>query len=226
MNYNRLDSGDDHQYQAHLLPAHDQQQPQHPPPSYPQHLRAVASPPAAYTQPVQPFTSQPAVFPPAAFQSGSLPSSEYRVPAPLVLHPGVPGHLHPGLWSDSIWDCFDSCVICLLALFLPSLRWALTVSRVSLLPFPTALLLHGVPYVAYTVLFCYMNVRYPSTYGTDANPEVTGAYIALLVMLVVMHLAFVAVGAWARGRLRKRYGISGAISQEARHVDRDYGLPV
>ena len=118
---------------------------------------------------------------------------------------------------------------------------AQTVSRASILPFPTALLLHATPYIAYTVLYCYLNVHYPSTYGTDLSPQVTGTYIALLVLLMLMHVAFIALGAWARGRLRKAYGISGAvhedigwqccctccaIAQEARHVDRDYGLQV
>jgi len=146
-----------------------------------------------------------------------------------------------GVWSDGIFDCFDSGIICLLSLFLPCVRFGLTVSRLRLLSFPAGLLLHGIPYILYTVLYTYINVAFPQTYGTEVNPDYSSTFVVLLVVMIAAHLMVVLVGAWYRGKIRQEYGIPGhacddfcwhfccgccALAQAARHVDRDFGLPV
>ena len=216
-NYQRMDDGQPAMYQQQQYP--------------------VPYPPSA--QQPYPQSSLPAPIPldPSSYPPSYPPAQSYPASAALPR----PGHLLHGAWSDGIFDCFDSGVICLLSLFLPCVRFAQTVSRLRFLPFPTALLLHGLPYVAYTVLYVAINVAYPQTYGTDTNPDYSAAYIALLVVMMAAHLAYVLVGTVYRGRLRREYGIEGngcedfcwhlccnccAIAQEARHVDRDFGVPV
>ena len=211
---------------------------------YPEQPYAAALPP-------QPQYAQP-YPPPNAEQHYNIQQQQqplYAQPAPLaapyppvVAQVGSPGHLlvH-GQWSDGIFDCFDSASICVISLFLPFLRWSTTVSRLRYLSFPSALMLSTPPFLLYTVLYVYLNVRYPSTYGTDAVESYGAIYFVLLTVMIVAHLTFVALGAYYRGKVRREYNVNGnvmedccwhfccgccAIAQEARHVDRDFGFPV
>ena len=130
-------------------------------------------------------------------------------------------------------------MICVLALFIPFLRWSTTVSRIRYLSFPTALAISAPLYIVYTVLYVYLNVSYPGTYGTDSVDTFPAIYFVLLSVMIACHLIFVVVGAYYRNQLRRDYGVSGnmvedccwhlccqccAIAQEARHVDRDCGI--
>ena len=171
----------------------------------------------------------------------------YAQPGPLAVYPpqlsvaGSPGHLAHGRWSDGLFDCFDSGTICLLACFLPFLRWSTTVSRLRYLSMPAALLLSTPPFVLYTAMYVFLNVRYPGTYGTDAVGSYGALYYIMFALMMAGHIAFVAIGTYYRGKLRREYAIDGgvlgdccwhywcsccAIAQEARHVDRDFGFPV
>ena len=218
-------------------------------PNYPQHVNPPYA--AAPLPPQQPQYIQQPYPAPIADQPYNIQQPLYGQPAPLPLpgsYPplasqqvGTAGHIVRGQWSDGIFDCFDSGAICVVSLFLPFLRWSTTVSRLRYLSFPAALLLSAPPFLLYTVLYVYLNVHYPSTYGTDVVETYAATYFVLLTVMIVAHLTFVALGAYYRGKLRKEYGVAGnpvedccwhfccgccAVAQEARHVDRDFGYPV
>lgn len=225
--------------------------PQHPSQQQQQQHYAVAP---SYPQPPQPQYAQH--YPPP--NHVDHPYSAHQQQQPLYAHQppalspsyppafsqqqvGNPGHIAHGRWSDGIFDCFDSATICLLSLFLPFLRWSTTVSRLRYLSFPAALLLSTPPFLLYTALYVYLNVHYPSTYGTDVVESYSAVYFVLLAVMLAAHLTFVAIGAYYRGKMRREYGVGGnvvedccwhlccgccAVAQEARHVDRDYGLSV
>ena len=216
------------------------------PPYPPQPQYAQQQPP----YPPQPqYAQQPPLYPPQQQQPpqpqpyyGAQPQQSYApqlLVAPVVA--GTPGHIARGVWSDGIFDCFDSASICVVALFLPFLRWSTTVSRLRYLSFGGALAVSAPLFLLYTALYVYLNVAYPGTYGTDAVESYGAIYFVLLSLMVAAHLSFVAVGAYYRGKMRAEYGVRGngaedccwhlccgccAIAQEARHVDRDFGFIV
>ena len=228
-NYQRLDEpfanagyAQQHQ-QPYAVPPQQPQQPQYPHP-----------------YPPQPHSDQPYNIQQPYYAQPPPPVVAAPYP-PLVSQVGSPGHIAHGQWSDGIFDCFDSAGICIVSLFLPFLRWSTTVSRLRYLSFPAALLLSAPPFLLYTALYVYLNVKYPSTYGTDVVESYSAIYFVLLAVMIVSHLAFVALGAYYRGKVRSEYGVRGngvedccwhlccgccAIAQEARHVDRDFGIPV
>ena len=206
--------------------------------SYPPPDQSYAAPLPPQPQYVQPYP------PPGSEQPYNIQQQPlYDQPAsyPPLAQLGSPGHIAHGQWSDGIFDCFDSASICVVSLFLPFLRWSTTVSRLRYLSFPAALFLSTPPFVLYTVLYVYLNVRYPATYGTDVVESYSTIYFVLLTLMILAHLTFVTLGTYYRGKVRREYGVSGnmvedccwhfccgccAIAQEARHVDRDYGFPV
>jgi len=145
---------------------------------------------------------------------------------------GQPGHLVRGFWSDGVCSCFDSCGICCMSLFCPCIRFAQSVSRVALLPFNTALLMF-LSLVVFHIIMMSINEYYAIHYGTAFNWA--------FYFTIIGDLATVILAAYYRTKIRQLYDIPGsgfedfcchfwcspcALSQEARHIDRDFALPV
>jgi len=254
MSYQRLeDQGDYRQYYSAPPPPVQPQVPVPPPaqPAAAQYYQAYPSPAYAHPQqPQAPYGGYEPSAPPVAAGVPPPPSGVvYAAAAPMYAqpvflqqaHPGVAGHVIRGIWSDGIFDCFDSGVICLLSLFLPCVRWGMTISRAKYLTLPIALLLYALPYILYQALYTYLSIAYPSTYGTDPVSNYDVTYVVVLTFMIVCHISTIVIGAYYRNKLRADYQIGGnaaedccwhmccaccAIAQEARHVDRDYAIPV
>jgi len=156
--------------------------------------------------------------------------------------PGQPGNIATfGQWSDGLFDCASSPMICFLSWLVPCYRWPVTVARVGLMSLGMAALLYGGCMLATYVC----SIVYSSVYSEYALSETdrslpTGALILQFVSGIA-GIITVALGAYHRQKIRARYQIVGsnfgdvctylwcsccAIAQEARHVDRDYGLMV
>lgn len=129
---------------------------------------------------------------------------------------GVPGHIMRGMWSDSLFDCFDSMGICLLSTFIPCWRWALTLERSKLMKFTTALLLMGLPWLV--IWICQI-----------VDWSIHQEYVLLGVLFC--EILVLMLGTVYRGKIREQYQIPGnacedclmhsfcnccAVSQEAR----------
>jgi len=262
MSYQRLDDqgGAEAEYRRYYAGAPPQ--PPVPPPQQPvagQYYQAYPSP--AYQQPPQqpqaPYAGYEPSAPPVNGSMPPPPGGVYSAPPPGVPmygqpvyaqpvyaqqgHPGVAGHVIRGIWSDGVFDCFDSGVICLLSLFLPCVRWGMTISRAKYLTLPVAIVLYALPYLVYQGLYTYLSIAYPDTYGTDPVSNYDATYIVVLSFMIICHVATIVIGAYYRNKLRTDYHIAGnaaedccwhmccsccAIAQEARHVDRDYAIPV
>jgi Cys-rich protein (TIGR01571 family) len=194
-------------------------------------------------QPPQQQYQQYPYPPQQAQQYAPAPIAQPYGSAPLIqaAHPGVAGHVIRGIWTDGPFDCFDSGVICLLALFAPCIRWGMTISRAKYLTLPVAILLFAAPYLTVQGCYMYLSIQYPETYGTQATTQYDSLYIALMSLMGVCQVLTVLIGAYYRNKIRTDYLIPGnvvedclwhtccqccAIAQEARHVDRDYGIPV
>lgn len=180
------------------------------------------------------------------------PAVSYAQPV-VVAQPGVPGHLIQGTWSDSICDCFTNIPICLLSLFLPCYRWAMTVKRANLMSFWGAFLLYTIPAGAVFGITLYFDIlasrgenisgqyqRYDPNYGYYRTTY-NNTFVALYVIISLCNLFVLILGTIFRSRIRQKYFIPGsncedffwhcccpccATAQEARHVDRDLGLTI
>ena len=198
---------------------------------YPQLAPQFQQPPPmmvdAYGRPVSYMQQQPGMPP----MAGGAP--QYVMAAPMggiQQQPGVPGqpgHLPRGRFSDGIFDCFDGMTICLLSWCLLPVRWAQTVERVRWQSFGSALLMYGLPGLLFIV--------FETIYEIDMRRWWWAIPAALC------NLACVVMGCTNRGKLRAHYQIPGseaedcmlhlcctccAVAQEARHVDRDYAIPI
>jgi len=256
--YQRLEQPEEHnRFYVPPVPQAPQQLPQQQ--QIPQPQQQYYQPhPSPYVQQHQQQPPQYGQYQPASYQQYGAPPPQQGgsyVAAPIqqqvpygsvayvqqAAHPGVAGHVVRGMWTDSLFDCFDSGVICLLSLFFPCVRWSMTISRAKYLTLPVALLLFALPYVVVQGCYTYLSIAYPDTYGTDANPTYDGVYIALMSVMSFCQVLGVVIGAYYRNKIRKDYQIPGnavedcamhlccqccAIAQEARHVDRDYGILV
>jgi Cys-rich protein (TIGR01571 family) len=183
--------------------------------------------PSQFQQPMY-GGQQPAQFQQPVY-AGQQPVYAYAVaprPGGYVQNMGQPGHLPMGKWSDGVFDCFDSAVICLLSCCLVPIRWAQTAERLQFNTFINALLVYGIPW-----LICYIcQVVYDVTH-------VAYMWIPLSIFWCVQ----IYLGMTYRQRMRERYQIPGsswedfclhafcrccAVAQEARHVDRDLAFPI
>jgi len=202
-------------------------------------------PPAGYQQQGVPpynaaYNQQP--LPPQQQQYGYAPAVNPALNPAAQSYIGVPGHVFRGIWSDGLFDCFDSGVICLLSLFAPCVRWSMTVSRAKYLTLPAALALYAIPFLLYQGIYTYLAIHYPVTYGTNADSHYSDStFITCMSVMMICHLATIIVGAAYRYKIRQDYTIPGnavedccmhlccqccAIAQEARHIDRDLAIPV
>jgi len=144
------------------------------------------------------------------------------------LNVGESGHLPKGSWSDGLFDCADSWLICCLVVFCPCIRFGMTVNR--------ALPESGFfkPCGLYLICFGAFSVLW----------WIGGAFLSLEYLWIPSAIAFVpliCLVAYYRTQLRSKYDILGtiiwdffvhwfclpcALAQEARHVDRDYAVAV
>lgn len=197
MSYQRLDGPAEAEHRYYAAPPGPQthvplQQQQQQPPQQ-QYYQPHPSP---FVQQLQPQQQQQVPhYQPAPYQAGyAVPPQQYvgaPVPpygsAPLIqtAHPGVAGHVIRGIWSDGIFDCFDSGVICLLSLFFPCIRWSMTISRAKYLTLPAALIIFALPYLIVQGCYTYLSIQYPETYGTDNNTQYDSVYIALMSIMSI-----------------------------------------
>jgi Cys-rich protein (TIGR01571 family) len=176
-----------------------------------------------YVQPQQNYAGPPQQY--AAAPYGGQPVA-YIVPVAGGATMGQPGHLQRGVWSDGICDCFDSWSICLLAWCIIPIRWAQTMERVQFMTFMNALIVYGLPWLIFYI--CYI-------------VEAATAIVYLSIPAVICTIIQIVLGIQYRAKLREQYQIQGsgcedcllhtfcrccAVAQEARHVDRDYAIPL
>jgi Cys-rich protein (TIGR01571 family) len=139
---------------------------------------------------------------------------------------GQPGHGPRGAFSDGLFDCFDAMSICFMSLCCLPIRWAQTVERLRFMSFTKALVFYGFPWL----VMIGMQTAYNLT-----------LHWWFIIPLVVCNLIQIALGTIYRTKIRERYQIPGsecedcvlhtfctccAVAQEARHVDRDYAIPL
>jgi len=142
---------------------------------------------------------------------------QYTRPAPGTFNP----HLR-GRWFDELFDCFRSCLPCVLATFCPCFLFASNVSRANLLSCVWALGLYFAP-VLLIILFGV--VFY-----------LTGVYAVVAIPYLVVYIYIASLLGYYRSKLRAKYEIEGiclgdciihffcqccALSQETRHIDMD-----
>lgn len=141
--------------------------------------------------------------------------------------PGQSGHLPRGRFSDGIFDCFDGMTICLLSWCLLPVRYAQTVERLRWQSFGAALAMYGLPWLLWIV--------FDTIFQTDPRRWWWA------IPAVLCNITCCIIGCLNRGKLRAHYQIPGseaedcllhmccrccAMAQEARHVDRDYAIPI
>jgi Cys-rich protein (TIGR01571 family) len=122
-------------------------------------------------------------------------------------------------------------------------RFAQTVSRARLTTMAMALLMYGLPWLL-VIIFYSIDMNYSTTYEYEYDQygrqvRVTRGALAWAVALAgICNMIMVFVGCTYRGKIREQFGIQGsscedcllhsfctlcAVTQEARHVDRDTG---
>lgn len=199
-------------------------------PYYGQPMNAPPNQPV-YAHPYDP--NQPAYVQPMAPQVVVLAHS----------NPGQPGHIQTlGTFSDGLFDCFNAPMICLTSLFVPCYRWPTTIARLGMMSLGTAVGVYGGCMLASWICSVVYAALYPRNISDNqwSAGTPTGAII-LQIISYIAALVLVYMGATYRKKIRERYNIHGssfgdvmtylccsccAMSQEARHVDRDYGLMV
>jgi len=211
----------------------------------PQHN--MYQPPAGqpyYPPPGQPyqanFPTQPVAQP---YGTVAVPLA-YAQPVAGVAIAGQPGHLaRTGAWSDGFCDCLNHCESLLVACCVAPARWAQTVSRARLMGFGQALLLYGIPWLLVIIMYS-VDVNYSNTYVYDPYDPYNyqkrrgGVLAWAIAIAAICNMFTIFLGCTYRQKLRAQYGIQGsacedclmhtfcplcAITQEARHVDRDTG---
>jgi len=139
---------------------------------------------------------------------------------------GEGGHLPRGSWSDTLFDCADSWLICCLVIFCPCIRFGMTINRA--LPesgFFRPCGLYLIMFGAFSVLWWIGGVFLPTDW--------------LWIPASIAFFPLIGLTAYYRTQLRTKYDIMGtilwdfivnwfcllcAMAQEARHVDRDYAV--
>ena len=144
------------------------------------------------------------------------------------LQAGTPGHLPPGQWSDGLFKCADSILIALFVCCCPCVRFGISVNRVFPdIGFTRPCTVFLVLYLAFGGLWVFGYALLPSGW--------------LWLPAVIIAFPVIGYAAYYRSKIRARYQIVGtlvvdyvtdffcllcALCQEARHIDRDHGIPV
>mmetsp|Transcript_28623 Transcript_28623/g.56243 ORF Transcript_28623/g.56243 Transcript_28623/m.56243 type:complete len:177 (+) Transcript_28623:13-543(+) len=148
----------------------------------------------------------------------------------------------PG-WSFGMFSCCDNCETCLITCCLPPYRFSLTTSRSQLLPFNTAILLYGIPWLILIgtslILGAFERKDIHAVFTGQATSSDSWSYWVVSMLGTVCTLFLMAIAIVYRGKLRERYGIEGncfsdfvahfccsccALVQEARHTDHAEGI--
>jgi len=142
------------------------------------------------------------------------------------LQVGEEGHLPKGSWSDSLFDCTGNYCICFLATCCPCIQFGMTINRAfPIIGFFQPCGLYFMLLIVFGVLWWLGGVFLPFEY--------------LWIPACILYLPLSVLGAWYRTKIRNKYDIMGSIiwdtvvhwfcepcsiAQEARHVERDYGI--
>lgn len=164
--------------------------------------------------------------PPAQYYQGGPVAPGQPILVPLAYDQGQPGHIPRGSWSDGICDFCDSVNICLVAWCLLPVRWAQTRHRNGFGDFNSSLLMYGLPWLLVIIFQVVFNIT---------------QIIWFIIPMIFFTIVMIIIGAKHRTRMREKFQIPGsecedcmlflfctccAVSQEARHVDRDLAIPI
>ena len=141
---------------------------------------------------------------------------------------GSAGHLQKGAWSDGLCACKNSILISVFVCCCPCIRWGITINRA----FPEIGFVR--PCTMWFILYAVFGALWLLGYAVLPSGW-------LWIPAAIIAFPFIAYTAWYRTKLRAKYAILGtlvtdfavdffcllcAMCQEARHVDRDHGIPV
>ena len=161
----------------------------------------------------------------------SLPTDQLGAGGQLAarqLSMGAAGHLPKGSWSDGLFSCTNSFLILIFVCCCPCVRFGISINRV----FP------DVGFLRPCTIFLILYIAFGGLWWVGYALLPSGW---LWLPAVIIAFPVVGYAAWYRSKIRARYDIPGtivvdyvadlfcllcALCQEARHIDRDHGIPV